>query len=68
MKENPFQDVDLDSWYAPFVLYAYSHGVVVGYGDGTFGPGKNVTFAEFLKIATLMKNLEDAVELSEELQ
>lgn len=68
LTENPFSDVDLNQWYAPYVIFAYSKGVVSGYGDGTFGPGNPVTFAEFLKIATLMQNVEEAVELAEELQ
>ncbi|MFA4815187.1 MAG: Calx-beta domain-containing protein [Candidatus Gracilibacteria bacterium] len=68
LTENPFTDVDLSQWYAPYLINAYAKGVVSGYGDGTFGPANSVTYAEFLKIATLMQNIEDAVELAEELE
>ncbi len=68
LTENPFTDVDLNAWYAPYLINAYSKGVVQGYGDGTFGPGNDVTYAEFLKIAILMQNIEEAVELAEELE
>ncbi len=68
LTENPFTDVDLNAWYAPYLINAYAKGVVDGYGDGTFGPGNSVTYAEFLKIATLMQNIEEAVELAEELE
>jgi hypothetical protein len=62
--EEPFTDVDFTAWYAPYLIFAYSNGVVSGYGDGTFGPANNVTFAEFVKIATLMRDVDNAVELS----
>ena len=29
LTENPFSDVDLNQWYAPYVIYAYKNGVVV---------------------------------------
>lgn len=68
LTENPFSDVDLEAWYAPYILHAYANGVVSGYGDGTFGPGNEVTYAEFLKIAVLYQNIESAVELASELE
>ena len=57
LSENPFSDLDLNEWFAPYVLYMYSNGVVEGYGDGTFGAGNPVTFAELLKIVTLHQEL-----------
>jgi len=68
LTENPFSDVDINQWYAPYVIYAYKNGVVNGYGDGTFGPGNDVTYAEFLKIVTLMKDIENAIQLAAELE
>jgi len=68
LTKNPFTDVDLDAWYAPYVIKAYYYGIVKGYTDGTFRPGQLVTNAEFLKIATLSQNLEEAVELASELE
>ncbi|MFH1533408.1 MAG: S-layer homology domain-containing protein [Nitrospirota bacterium] len=46
---NCFNDVGTD-WYAPYVCYAKAQGWVVGYSDGTFGPGNTVNKAEALKM------------------
>ncbi len=64
LSENPFSDVDLGAWYAAYVLRAYVDGVIGGYGDGTFKPANEVTYAEFVKMATLFNDLNNAVELS----
>lgn len=40
--DNPFTDLTQD-WYVDAVIWASENGVVEGYGDGTFGPGNNVT-------------------------
>jgi hypothetical protein len=64
LETNPFTDVDVTAWYAPYLIFAYSNGVVSGYGDGTFGPGNEVTYAEFMKIATLISEVDNAVELA----
>ncbi len=65
---NPATDLDLQAWYAPYVVAAYHCGIVQGYPDGTFLPGKEVSHAEFLKIATLVQNIDQTVELASELQ
>ncbi len=64
LDENPFDDLGMDSWYAAYVFRAFADGVVQGYGDGTFGPADDISYGAFVKIATLIKDLEDAVELS----
>lgn len=51
-KVNPFPDVKKDEWFAPYVCLAKQKGVIKGYPDGTFAPGKNITFAEAAKIIT----------------
>lgn len=38
-----FTDVSANAWYAPAVEWAYERGVIVGYGDGKFGPEDSVT-------------------------
>ncbi len=68
LEKNPFSDVDLEQWYAPYIIAAYSHGIIKGYGDGTYKPGNEVSHAEFLKIATLSQNIQNAVELASELE
>ncbi len=52
-----FQDV-ADDWFAPFVCYAKAKGLVQGYADKTFAPGKSVTVAEALKIILLEFRLD----------
>lgn len=41
--ENPFSDVDPDSWYGSAVIWAAGQGLVDGYGNGKFGPSDQVT-------------------------
>ena len=41
---NPlFEDVDPAMYYAQAIEWAAKHGIVNGFGDGAFGPEKNVT-------------------------
>lgn len=47
-----FSDVSQDDWFYPYVKEAYLTGVVKGYGDGTFMPGGEITFAEAVKIVS----------------
>lgn len=55
---NPFSDVNNDSWYAKYVLYAYEEGYVSGYRDeagnltGKFGPENTITRGEMAKIVS----------------
>jgi hypothetical protein len=48
-----FSDEIPGSWYIPYVEQAALSGVISGYPDGTFGPGKTVNTAEFMKMLTL---------------
>ncbi|MFH1375543.1 MAG: S-layer homology domain-containing protein [Patescibacteria group bacterium] len=45
-----FPDTSNQQWYAPFVGTAIKRDIAKGYPDGTFGPGKTVNRAEYLKI------------------
>ncbi|MBQ3636927.1 MAG: S-layer homology domain-containing protein [Clostridia bacterium] len=38
-----FSDVPAGEWYTPGVEWAASQGIVLGFGDGTYGPSKPVT-------------------------
>ena len=53
-KETPlgssFSDVPRSEWYAHYVTYAASKGIVLGYPDGGFHPEDNITRAEFATI------------------
>ena len=42
----PLSDVDSTAWYADAVIWAYNAGVVSGYEDGTFRPGRTITRQE----------------------
>ena len=50
-QDAEFSDVDSTAWYALFIRYAKTRGIVQGYPDGTFKPNQTVTLAEGLKIA-----------------
>lgn len=45
-----FTDIRAE-WYAPYVCYAQGNGMVSGYPDGTFKPGRTVSRAEAVKMA-----------------
>lgn len=53
LSENPFTDLVTSAWYAKYVLYAFTHDIVGGYADGTFGANESITRAEFSKILVL---------------
>ncbi len=48
-KTGCFNDVG-DEWFSQYVCAAKNQGWVSGYGDGSFGPGNNVTRVEALKM------------------
>ncbi len=62
---SSFSDVDMDTWYGPYVAWASSVGVVEGYGDGVFGTGDVVTRQQ---MATLIKRYVDYAGLNIEIQ
>jgi hypothetical protein len=45
-----FPDVEIDSWYEPFVCDAAARKYVNGYADGTFRPNDSVNKVEALKM------------------
>lgn len=45
-----FPDVSKDEWFAKYVCLAKKRGMVSGYPDGEFKPGRSVNYAEALKI------------------
>ncbi len=47
--ENCFHDVTRE-WFAPYICYAKTIGIVRGYPDGLFHPEREVNLAEALKI------------------
>lgn len=57
-EKKSFPDVPSNQWYAEAVETLAGLGVVSGYEDGTFGPNKNITRAEFVTIAMAFSTLE----------
>lgn len=45
-----FKDVLQGSWYVGYVNYISQKQIINGYSDGTFGPDKNITYAEAVTI------------------
>lgn len=45
-----FPDVPDDAWFFPYVAFSRRQGILSGYPDGTFGPEKNITVAEAVKV------------------
>lgn len=54
-----FKDVSRDNWYYEPVMELTKLGSIKGYGDSTFKPGENITFAEFIKIALISITKKD---------
>lgn len=52
---NCFPDVK-DDWYAKYVCYAKSKGIVEGYPDGLFRPAQNVNYVEAMKMLYEVNN------------
>ncbi len=66
--DNPFNDVESDTWYTGAVITAKQKGWVDGYPDGTFKPNNNINRAEALKMIVLIKYTDitgDTMEFSD---
>lgn len=50
-KSNSFTDVDASRWSNTGISTMANGKYIVGYEDGSFGPGRNITRAEFAAIA-----------------
>lgn len=44
--QTKFSDVEVNEWYTGAVAWAVSNGIVEGYTDGSFGPGRAITRQE----------------------
>ncbi len=38
-----FSDAKVGAWYTPYIAWAYAHGIIFGYDDGTFGVDDLIT-------------------------
>ncbi|NLG07531.1 sortase [Candidatus Peribacteria bacterium] len=50
IQEQLFKDVGTNDWFTPYVHAAFAKGVVTGYGDGTFRPGRLLSTEEAVTI------------------
>ena len=55
--EKPFNDVEVDQWYAKYIAKAKELYIVQGVGNGNFEPNRSITRAELSKIAAEAANL-----------
>ena len=46
---DPFADVSCTHYYASCIKFAKGMGIMLGYGDDTFRPDQNITYAEVVK-------------------
>ncbi len=56
-QSNNFSDVEEGDWYNNNISTVAAAGIVNGYDDGTFGPDKKITRAEFAAIAARFTSL-----------
>ena len=57
-----FDDVEDGAWYADAVAWASETGLVMGYGDGRFGPKDDLTREQILTVLHRWAGLPDAPE------
>lgn len=57
--KDSFSDLTGYSWAAPYITYAAENGIALGYADGTFKPGANVTVAELVTFAVRACGYDD---------
>lgn len=48
---NPFGDVNVNTPFAPYILFARNNNIVSWYDNGNFGPNNNVTRGELTKMS-----------------
>ena|GEM_PF-2753791 len=56
--QNSFADIPSNQWYTKAVIWAAANGIVLGYGDGKFGPNDLMTREQF---ATVLLRYQDAL-------
>ncbi len=57
---NLFSDVPSNEWFRPFVEAAFERGIVQGYPNGTFQPGRLLTVEEAITLLMRTYNISDA--------
>jgi hypothetical protein len=55
---TPFKDVATDHWACGYIENIKSNAVIVGYPDGSYGPGKEISRAEIAAIVSRLLSLK----------
>ncbi|MBR1455360.1 MAG: S-layer homology domain-containing protein [Lachnospiraceae bacterium] len=55
--DNNFEDVSARAWYRDDVINAYELGIINGISETKFNPDGNITLAEIIKIASVVRSL-----------
>jgi hypothetical protein len=59
--ENPFNDVAEGVYYTDAVKWASANDIILGYGDGRFGPGDNITREQLAAILYRYQKFADYI-------
>ncbi len=65
MEGSRFSDVPTQAWFTDFVNTASERGIIKGYPDGLFHPAKEISRAEFLKVAILTRGISPSTPTSD---
>lgn len=60
VQSSGFKDLSGYKWAESYINYAASHGIVQGYGDGTFRPGGEVTVPELCAMLLRASGVADS--------
>ena len=58
--EKPFDDVEVDDEYAPYIQFAKNAGIVEGYPDSTYKPNSPISRAETAQLTVRIGKHKDA--------
>ena len=53
-----FKDTVLGAWYMKYVNFAEENGILNGFDDGTYAPGRNLTRAEAARIVVKLLEMK----------
>lgn len=64
--EPAFNDVEILSWYGPYINIAADKNIINGDGDGNFRPDDNVIYEEAVKMIVRALGYDDNIEIDPE--
>ena len=57
--KTSFEDVFSDRWSSPYIAWCADQGILLGYGNGKFGPADTLTGYQFAKVLLCSLKLSD---------